>query len=968
MNPRRDRPRPIGLVSSLPRLLIVMGALQVGMALIVYGMGSARSVSIELWILGVISSTGVTLVLALPRLRSDRQALEALVASRTKALTDVNAQLTQEIQERKHVEAALRRREATLEKVQQIAHIGSWELDVQTQRVSWSEELYRIHGLDPNQPVPGPEKIRALTHPEDWWIHQQQIVAPVRAGKPFAADMRIIRPNRETRYIEARGEPVFDEHNQIIGYLGMSRDLTERKLTEEKLRKSEALLREAQEAASIGSWEHDLITGQTIWTEGVYRIHGRDSNTPPPTYQELIDQVIYPEDLPLYEQQLLQNYQAGQPFECDFRIIHADGSIRWIAAKGEAVANQQGRVIRYVGIILDITDRKQAEEKLRQSEATNRALVQAIPDLLIRIHRDGTYLDVFYGGNVRVFNLDKAQIDKHIQDVLPLERAEELMQAIQEVLQTQKIRIYEQEIVFNRDIYYEETRIVPCANDEVLVIIRDVSDRKQAELELQQAKEAAEAANRAKSTFLSSISHELRTPLNAILGFTQLLNRDTSLTNEQRRYIDTINRNSQHLLELINDVLEVSKIEAGQVVLHEDNFDLYQLLDNLEELFRLKANAKNLTLTVERTPSIPQYIYTDGGKLRQILINLLNNAVKFTLEGQVILRVRSHQSEVKSQGIEPSSLTPTLYFEVQDTGLGIAPKELAQLFKPFSQTQSGRQASEGTGLGLVISHRFVELMGGEMGVKSTLTEGSTFWFTVPVQSVSSDRLPVSPPTHRVIGLEPDQPNYRILIVEDQSENAEFLKQLLLLVGFDVQQARNGQEGINLWETWKPHLILMDMRMPVMDGYAASRAIKATPQGQKTVIIATTGSAFEEDRDRILAIGCDDFIRKPCQESLLFAKIAHHLGVRYQYEDTGSHSNFPNEPIQPFALSLADLTVMPLNWIAQLNEAARECNEPAVFELLNQISTEYEQLAIALKQLATDFRFEEIAALTAQTDP
>ncbi len=274
-----------------------------------------------------------------------------------------------------------------------------------------------------------------------------------------------------------------------------------------------------------------------------------------------------------------------------------------------------------------------------------------------------------------------------------------------------------------------------------------------------------------------------------------------------------------------------------------------------------------------------------------------------------------------------------LYFEIQDTGVGIASADLPKLFKPFSQTQSGREAGEGTGLGLVISRHFVELMGGELGVYNTLGEGSTFWFTI-----------------------------RILIVEDQAENAEFLQQLLTSVGFETMQARQGQEGISLWKIWQPHLILMDMQMPVMDGYTTSRLIKSTPEGQRTKIIAVTGSAFEEDRDRILAIGCDDFIRKPVSESLLFAKIAQHLGARFCYEAVELDGETAVQG-QLWPLSQDALHVMPIDWVTALNQAARECHEPAVFQLLQQIPTEHETLAIALKQLAIDFRFEEMANLT-----
>jgi CheY-like chemotaxis protein len=455
------------------------------------------------------------------------------------------------------------------------------------------------------------------------------------------------------------------------------------------------------------------------------------------------------------------------------------------------------------------------------------------------------------------------------------------------------------------------------------------------------------------------MSHELRTPLNAIMGFAQLLNRDKSISPQQQHYINTINRSGQHLLELINDVLEVSKIEAGKTVLNTSSFDLYQLLNTLEELFRPKAIAKKLILTIERSRTTPLYIHTDEHKLRQVLINLLGNAVKFTHTGRITLRVQ------ELDPVDCPPLTPMsqmLYFEIQDTGVGIASADLPKLFKPFSQTQSGREAGEGTGLGLVISRHFVELMGGELGVYNTLGEGSTFWFTIQVQFVSCDLLPTPIQTQRVIGLEPHQPTYRILIVEDQAENAEFLQQLLTSVGFETMQARQGQEGISLWKIWQPHLILMDMQMPVMDGYTTSRLIKSTPEGQRTKIIAVTGSAFEEDRDRILAIGCDDFIRKPVSESLLFAKIAQHLGARFCYEAVELDGETAVQG-QLWPLSQDALHVMPIDWVTALNQAARECHEPAVFQLLQQIPTEHETLAIALKQLAIDFRFEEMANLT-----
>ncbi|MEG4252187.1 MASE1 domain-containing protein [Microcoleus sp. Pol10D4] len=461
----------------------------------------------------------------------------------------------------------------------------------------------------------------------------------------------------------------------------------------------------------------------------------------------------------------------------------------------------------------------------------------------------------------------------------------------------------------------------------------------------------AETANQAKSTFIANMSHELRSPLNAILGFSQLMVRATNMPPEQYENAGIIYRSGDYLLTLINNVLDLSKIEVGKTTLNLTDFDLPILLNDLEDMLHLRANNAGLNLVFQRTENVPRYICTDQVKLRQVLINLLSNAIKFTSDGQITLNVFLGEQETTD--------VFNLHFRIRDTGVGIAAAELPKLFDAFSQAQAGKDMQEGTGLGLAISRKFVQLMGGDISVESELGKGTSFQLYIQTKLGQKTNSKSTAEYPRVLGLVPGQLSYKILTVDDKSINRQLLIKLLSPLGFEVKEASNGQEAIAIWDEWEPHLIWMDMRMPVMDGYEATKYIKSTTKGNATAVIALTASVLEEEKAMVLSAGCDDFVRKPFVEHTIFDALAKHLGVKYIYAETRSPVL---DDTETSPLTSADLTCMTQEWITQLYEAALEANTNLVLQVVGEIPKTETRLIKSLTKLASQFKFEQIIDL------
>ncbi|MBF2087304.1 MAG: PAS domain S-box protein, partial [Synechococcales cyanobacterium K44_A2020_017] len=1028
---------------------------------------------------------------------------------------------------------------AAFNEAQHIAHVGSWEFDLTTQVVTWSEELYRIYEADPQSPVPRPDLTIQHIHPDDRDRFQQRVFEAAIALQPFDADLRIITQTGKVRYIHTKGQPIYNQAGEVVRLSGIVADITDRKLVELALQESEERFQEVANTIPQMFFVRTLNPDRYTYISPAYeKIWGRSRQAlqdNPDDWQE----AIHPDDRKQVTTSLNEQWQ-GQPTHREYRIVRPDGAIRWISAVISLIRDQTGQPLRVIGLADDITDRKQAELALQASEARLQLITDSIPGCIsytdasqryqfvnhtyeawfgcrkeeilgrtveevigteayrqVRQHIEqvltgttvtyeanlpyqggqGRYISAvlvpdrdcegqvrgYYAlitdisdrkqaeaalqesetrfqtlvantpgmiyrylpqadtpgqftyassGASELFEVSPEQIIQDANTIWSLIHPDDLpalnasvAQAVQHsgpwswegrlvtpsgrlkwiqgksrpcqtpeglvwdglltdisdrkqaelalqeseahylsILQDQtelikrfradgtltfvndalcryyglsreeilnhhyENRIYpeDQPIVnrclaslspdhpvgvvehrvlangqarwmqwTNRAIYDDQGQLV-----ELQAVGRDIHDRKQTEITLEQAREAAEAANQAKSTFIANISHELRSPLNAILGFARLLQRNPNLLPEEANHAAIIEQSGDHLLSIINQVLDLARVESNTMVLETSTVDVWELLTDLQRLFILRTSEKGLLLSLERSPAVPQWIDTDEMKLRQVLINLIDNAIKFTEAGQITVSV-------------DSSADPSFHLRIQvmDTGCGISPADQATLFDAFSQGEAGRKSHMGTGLGLTISHEFVRLMGGSLTVESEVGRGSCFCLTIPVQSASPAAEPDAIATHTVIGLEPGQPRYRILVVDDNPINRALLLQYLSCLEPELQEASHGEEAVQIWQTWHPHVIFMDLRMPVLDGYGATRRIRTLEQEQaesdRTIIIGISATGIENHQHLTQASGCNAFLPKPFSEASLFGVLQQHLPLRYRYSEQPS---------------------------------------------------------------------------------
>lgn len=639
----------------------------------------------------------------------------------------------------------------------------------------------------------------------------------------------------------------------------------------------------------------------------------------------------------------------------EFQFRRRDGELRTCLLSSQMVMIRG--VPHAVSIVHDITERKQIEEALRRSDARYRLIAENTTDVICLLDTQTVRFTFFSPSVEKLIGYSATEaLELSLTDFLTPKSAQQVQSALHYMLHhwdgdlvTAPPWIAEIDVV-HRDGHVVHAEIITSfVRDEqdrlvVLGVARDITARKQAEIELRLARQQAEAANRAKSAFLANMSHELRTPLHAVLGFAQLLSRDNTLTTTQREYLEIINRSGEHLLKLINEVLDLAKIEAGRYVYNAAPLDVRQLVVDLQVLFRPQTEAKQLQFTATCAAEIPSVIVSDEAKVRQILINLLGNAIKFTEHGMVQLRVELESAK-------------RVLFIVEDTGVGISPFEQSQLFRPFFQGQHTVQdaTATGVGLGLSISYELARLIGGDLTVHSEgIGHGARFTLALPLRTPTTSplTLPEKSSAPRVVRLKLDQPLYRMLVADDQPASALLLITLLHRLGFVVQSVADGQAALDVWRSWQPHMVWLDMRMPRIDGLTVARQIRdicaQDPGLHRPVVIALSAHVFGDTLSQIREAGCDDFIAKPFREHDVVQLIERYLHVQFEYAETAT----------PAIPAITEQGYHP-EWCQALSQAASEANIRRLQALVAQIETDRPEDAHQLRQWIETFDYQAV---------
>ena len=934
--------------------------------------------------------------------------------TRVQPLKDAEGRVVQwfgtntDVEELKRMQESLRASQARLNSTLAAGSIGTWTWDIVNDRLSGDEFIARMFAVDPAAAAKGlPVEVylRAVVE-EDQPAVATALGRAIQSCGHYDVEYRVRQQNGELHWLQAKGRVEGDAAGKALRFHGAVMDITERKRSEGRFRRLVD-----SNAQGVMFWN---AKGEIIGANDAFlRIVGYSRED---QQAGRIDwAAITPAEYAHLDQRSLDELAARgicTPFEKEY--IRQDGSrvpVLLGAATFEDTPNEG------VCFVIDITERKRTDLALRESEEHFRFL-NDLSEATRTLAEPGPIMAVtarMLGEHLRVSRCAYADVGQNGEQVTVLD---DYTDGCASMAGSYELSLFGERVastlrggqtLISRDMDAEPfpgdvadrfkavgiKAMITCPlvkngalrammavhqttprdwQPREIVLVQDVAERCWALVERGTAEEnirrinaeleqrvvertaAAEASNQAKSVFLSTMSHEIRTPMNAILGYTQLMLRDPRLGPDAQTNLRIINRSGDHLLALINDVLDMSKIEAGQLKLNPTTFSLARLLDDVAAMFRLRAEAKALHFEVAAAGLSERYIAADEGKIRQVLINLLGNAIKFTERGHIKLHVTLSESNQNKAWFSA---------RVEDTGLGISDDDLKKLFLPFSQTKSAINVQQGTGLGLAISRAHARLMGGDLRCTSSISgAGSIFQFEVPVEQGDAKVAVRRSSPRRVIGIRAGQEAARILIVDDLLENRDWLMKLLSAVGFSVLCADNGEAALRDWRKWTPRLILMDLHMAVMDGLEATRRIKAEPGGKETAIIVLTASVLDEDRRKVQESGADDFLAKPCLEDALLEKIGTLLNIVYDYEE------LPEAGSQGYATSstlgtstLASLKQLPPELIEALRNATADGDKKLLNSLIASVDqTKDAEFARDLQNLADRYEYDALTRL------
>ncbi|MCP5425016.1 MAG: response regulator [Gammaproteobacteria bacterium] len=720
---------------------------------------------------------------------------------------------------------------------------------------------------------------RALTAVTD-------LIAPVLAARVHCAHAERLNRRWEAELKACRAEfdrQVTERTSELArANQKLQEEIIKRGRAGQALRASERLLRQLMENIQEVFWVFDTRARKIIYVSAGYQATwGR-------TCQSLVDdpdswwKAIHPQD----REYILKHHvfsSGRQQVDLEYRIMRPDGTLRWIRDRGFPAKDAAGPMERIVGVAVDITGYKQALALLEENEARLRAIVDALPDLVLVLDEDGNYIEILSRRQQALLHIEV--LERHhglvdglaLHDVFPKDVADSFLTLIHRTLVSREAQLIEYKTYTALGLRWFEGHLAPCDSQldgraAVVWLARDITERKQTQWELQQAKTEAEAANRAKSIFLANMSHEIRTPLNGVMGMAELL-LDSGLTERQRYLAETMWRSGQSLLTIVDDVLDFAKIEAGKLKLHPTDFDLRQLVSDIAELMRERARRKGLRLLTDLPDTMPSGVRGDAGRFRQVMVNLVGNALKFTEKGSVTIRLRV--TEHREDRL-------TVQCNVQDTGIGIAPAFQDAIFDPFTQADvTLARPHGGTGLGLAICRQLVRLMGGDIKFHSTPDVGSCFAFHVPLQLVKAVATQKDGEVATVDQALAPRIGATVLVAEDNPVNQEVAKAMLEQTGCRVTVVDNGQDALLALDRQTHDLVLLDCQMPIMDGFTTIgelRRREALAGGARLPVIALTANVTKGFRDECLAAGMDDYLGKPFNRQQLIEKVTYWLTV------------------------------------------------------------------------------------------